>query len=83
MPKVVVYTANPCPFCSRAKALLKERGIAYEEIHLDYDDEPAWDALTKKSGLMTVPQIFADDRLIGGFTDLAALDQRDRLVSLK
>jgi glutaredoxin 3 len=81
--KIVVYTANPCPFCSRAKALLQQRGIHFQEIQLSYDDEDAWDELSKKSGMKTVPQIFSDDSLIGGYSELSALDRKDQLVSLK
>lgn len=80
--KITVYTAKPCPYCSRAKALLAERGLKYEEILLSYDDEPAWDALQKKSGMSTVPQIFYGDKLIGGYSDLAALDAKDGLKSI-
>lgn len=82
-PKITIYTQEVCPYCDRAKALLKGRGIPYTEIRLDYDDDAAWDALTQRSGMKTVPQIFADDRLIGGYTDLAALDRQDQLASLK
>jgi glutaredoxin 3 len=62
--------------------LLKERGLAYEEIRVAEDDDAAWDALEKRSGMKTMPQIFADGELIGGYTDLAALDGRDGLKSL-
>jgi glutaredoxin 3 len=81
--KVIVYTANPCPYCSQAKALLSRRGVAFEEKLISYDDEDAWDELEKRSGMKTMPQIFVDDRLVGGFTELAALDQKDQLGSLK
>jgi glutaredoxin 3 len=78
-----VYTADYCPYCMRAKALLKERGIEFTEEKLSYDDDQAWDALTKRSGLKTVPQIFHGDKLIGGYTELRALDAQDQLASLK
>jgi glutaredoxin 3 len=81
--KVKVYTMNYCPYCERAKALLTQRGVAYEEIRVAEDDDATWDALYKKSGMRTMPQIFAGERLIGGFTELAAEDARDRLASLK
>ena len=83
MAKVTVYTTNYCPFCSRAKELLKRRGIPFEEILLREDDDKAWDDLQKRSSMQTVPQIFADDKILGGFTELAALDQKDELAFLK
>jgi glutaredoxin 3 len=83
MAKVVVYTMDYCPYCERAKSLLQRKGISFEEIRLSEEDEASWDALEKRSGMKTMPQIFADDRLIGGYTDLAALDARDGLQSLR
>ena len=83
MAKVTVYTMDYCPYCERAKAMLKQRGIAYEEVRVAEDDDAQWDALYKRSKLKTMPQIFADDRLVGGFTELNELDQKDALASLK
>ncbi|MEN9722826.1 MAG: hypothetical protein RJB38_812 [Pseudomonadota bacterium] len=80
---VVVYTMNYCPYCERAKALLQRKGIAFQEVRLSEDDDAAWDALEKRSGMKTMPQIFADDHLIGGYTELAAQDARDGLESLR
>lgn len=80
---VTVYTMDFCPYCERAKALLKQRGIAYSEVRVPMDDEAQWDALEQKSGMKTMPQIFHGDRLIGGFSELSALDSQDRLESLK
>ncbi|MGZ3686909.1 MAG: glutaredoxin 3 [Bdellovibrionota bacterium] len=83
MAKIVVYTTEYCPYCVRAKGLLKQRGIPFEEKLIDEDDDATWDMLRKKSGMMTVPQIYADDKVIGGYTDLAALDAKDQLESLR
>lgn len=83
MKKVTVYTMESCPYCLRAKDLLKRRGIPFEEILVPMDDDAQWDALFKRSGMQTMPQIFAGDHLIGGYTDLAELDSKDSLVSLK
>jgi glutaredoxin 3 len=80
MKKVVVYTASPCPYCSRAKDLLQRRGIAFEEIKISWEDEKAWADLLKRSGLKTVPQIFVEDKCLGGYTDIAALDQAGELL---
>jgi glutaredoxin 3 len=83
MAKVIVYTMKNCPYCVRAKALLQQRGVPFTETLVDESDDAAWNELYKRSGMRTMPQIFADDRLIGGYTDLAALDSRDQLASLK
>lgn len=80
--KIKVYTMDHCPYCERAKALLKQRGLAFEELKLGLDDDAAWDALSARTGLKTMPQIFSEDRLIGGYSDLAALDAKDQLKSL-
>jgi glutaredoxin 3 len=83
MPKVKVYTMENCAYCVKAKQLLKNKGIPFEEILIPEEDEAQWDALFKLSGLRTMPQIFSGDQLIGGYSDLAALDQKDGLKSLK
>jgi glutaredoxin 3 len=72
-PHVRVYSTLICPYCIRAKALLKSRGIQYEEIDVTGDpDARAW--LVQATGRRTVPQIFIGDDPIGGFDDLRALD---------
>jgi glutaredoxin 3 len=83
MSKVTVYTSESCPFCVRAKALLKERGVSFSEVKIGWDDDAQWDALFQKSKLKTVPQIFNGDALIGGFDALNDLDKKDQLLSLK
>ncbi len=81
MKPVVVYTATPCPYCSQAKALLKQRGIPFEEIHMSYDDEEAWkQASIRSGGMKTVPQIYIDGQIVGGYTELAALDRAGELM---
>ncbi len=78
MAKVVIYSKTYCPFCVRAKNLLDGKGVKYEEIMVDSDPQLFAD-LKQKSGMLTVPQIFIDDQLIGGFTELAALDEKGEL----
>lgn len=76
---VQVYTTDYCPYCTRAKALLDKRGIAYEEIDVSGDDEKrAW--LTKATGRRTVPQIFIKGEPVGGCDDLYALDRSGELA---
>lgn len=65
----------------RAKDLLNRKKIAFEEINLDGKDQELAE-LRARTGQRTVPQIFIDDRLIGGFTELAALDAKGELEEL-
>ncbi len=78
MAKVLIYTKSYCPYCDRAKALFNQKGVAFEEVFLDAKPEE-FDALKKRTGMMTVPQIFINDQLVGGYTDLAALDREGKL----
>ncbi len=77
---VRVYTTTVCPYCIRAKALLKKRGITYEEI--DAGDDATRDWLVQVTGRKTVPQIFIGENAIGGFDELAALDARGELMGM-
>ncbi len=81
MSSVQVYTWGACPFCIRAKDLLSRKGIAFEEVNLDGKDDEL-QQLRTKTGQRTVPQIFIDGKLIGGFSDLAALDSKGELDRL-
>ena len=77
-PKVTVYTKQNCPFCVRAKRLLEKKGVAFEEIGVEGEDElRTW--LVEKTGQMTLPQIFAGERSLGGFSDVDALDREGKL----
>jgi glutaredoxin 3 len=81
MATVKVYTKKVCPYCTRAKALLDRKGVAYEEIDAEGDDAlRRW--LVGATGQMTVPQIFVGDRSLGGFSDIDALDRQGRLDAL-
>jgi glutaredoxin 3 len=79
---VKVYTTTSCPYCVRAKTLLKSRAVPFEEVDVTGDDEKrAW--LVKASGGMrTVPQIFVDGKPIGGSDELHALDRSGELEKL-
>ncbi len=72
MKKVEIYTWHFCPYCVRAKALLDKEGIAYTEHEIS-GDSSALEALKKKTGSGTVPQIFVEGEFIGGCDDLHAL----------
>ena len=78
MAKVLIYTKSNCPFCVRAKELLKSKGVAFEEVYLD-DTPDEYITLKNRTGLMTVPQIFINDELVGGYNELAALERERKL----
>ncbi len=79
MQDATIYTMDSCPYCVAAKRLLTERGVAFREVSLPLNDEALWEALARRSGMKTVPQIFLGEDLIGGFTDLAKLDRENGL----
>ncbi|KQY86508.1 MULTISPECIES: glutaredoxin 3 [Roseateles] len=82
MAHVKMYTTLVCPFCIRAKMLLKQRGVQQiEEIRVDLNPDER-DAMMNKTGRRTVPQIFIGDTHVGGCDDLIALDQRGELAPL-
>jgi glutaredoxin 3 len=81
MAKVVMYSKDPCPYCVIAKRLLTNKGIAYKEIDLTNHPEEI-QKLKDKTGWRTVPMIFINDKLIGGYDDLKALEQSGELDKL-
>lgn len=81
MSKVTIYSKSYCPYCDRAKALFKSKGVSYEEIMMDDKDEE-FAKLKQKTGLMTVPQIFINETLVGGYADLATLEREGKLDSM-
>lgn len=81
MPQVTMYSIRICPYCWRARKLLKRKGVAFEEIAVNRD--PAQRAImVERSGRHTVPQIFIGDQHIGGYDDMALLDSRGELDPL-
>jgi len=82
MPKVEVYSKFTCPFCYRAKALLKSKGVDFEEIEVSMGGEKRATMIQRSGGGSTVPQIFIDGAHIGGSDDLAALDRAGKLDAL-
>ncbi|CAM4117863.1 glutaredoxin 3 [Bordetella tumulicola] len=82
MSKVVMYSKDYCPYCSRAKTLLTERGVTDLEI-IRIDQDPAQrDVMIERTGRRTVPQIFIGDKHVGGCDDLVALDRSAGLLPL-
>ena len=80
-PKVVMYTTGWCPYCTRARELLKSKGVTIEEIDVDARPE-ARAEMTARSGRRTVPQIFIGETHVGGCDDLHELEAGGRLDTL-
>jgi len=80
-PAIVMYTTNWCPYCERARRLLKSKGASFEEIDVESAAEKRAE-MQARSGRRTVPQIFIGDTHVGGSDDLAALNDSGRLDSL-
>ena len=81
MARIQMYTTAWCGYCERAKALLKQRGLDYEEIRVD-DQADFRARLQELTGGWTVPQILIDGDPIGGYTELWQLDKSGRLAEL-
>lgn len=82
MAAVKMYTTEVCPYCVRAKALLKQRGVdAIDEVRVDLNPDERM-TMMQLTGRRTVPQIFIGDTHVGGCDDLFALDQRGGLLPL-
>ena len=82
MKKVVIYTGPMCNFCSAAKHLLNKKKINYEEIDIGYDEKKKEEMLKKSNGAKTIPQIFIEEKHIGGYVELKALENKGELDSL-
>jgi glutaredoxin 3 len=79
---VKIFTTTYCGYCVRAKDLLKRKGVSYEEVDVTGDDQARASLVEKSGGQRTVPQIFIGDTHVGGYSDLAQLDQEGRLEPL-
>jgi len=77
MNRIEVYSTDNCPWCERAKSLLRARGLDFEETDISSDQASALE-MTKRSGRRTVPQIFIDNVHIGGFDELSMIDLPDK-----
>lgn len=82
MARIEIYTKAFCPYCTRAKRLLADKGAAFEEYDITLGGEKRAEMLQRAGGRHTVPQIFIDDRHVGGSDDLAALNQAGKLDPL-
>ena len=82
MADVVIYSSNMCPYCFRAKALLKQKGASFREISVDMNPAARREMREKAGGANTVPQIWIGGIHVGGCDDLYALDARGGLNNL-
>ena len=79
MAHVEIYTTQVCPYCVRAKDLLKRKGVTHQEIRVDTDDSARDLMLERAKGRRSVPQIFIDGVHVGGCDDLYALESAGKL----
>ena len=81
MAEVIVYSTSYCPYCVRAKDLLKRKGATFTELNAE-DDKVREDMIAKAGGRRTVPQIFINGQHVGGSDELHALDKAGKLDSM-
>ena len=77
-----MYTKAFCPYCSRAEALLRSKGAAFDDVDITMGGPKRQEMIQRANGRTTVPQIFIGDRHIGGSDDLAALERSGELDTL-
>ena len=82
MAKVEIYTTTYCPFCTRAKSLLKSKNIAFVEIDVTEDDALREKMIELSGGRRSVPEIFINGKIVGGFDELKALNDAGKLDGL-
>ena len=82
MPEVVIYTTTYCGYCHRAKMLMEEKRVAFEEINLDEQPERYEEMLSRAEGRRTVPQIFVNGLGIGGCDEIYDLERKGQLDEL-
>ena len=82
MPPVTVYTTAWCPYCSAAKSLLREKGVAFTEIDVERVSGSRKAMVERAGGRTSVPQIFVGETHVGGCDDLYALDRSGKLETL-
>ena len=80
--KVEIYTWSSCPFCIRAKALLKQKQVDFIEYCIDGDNQARREMSAKANGRTSVPQIFIDEKHIGGCDDLHEIEATGKLDEL-
>ena len=81
MPEILIYTSNFCPYCIMAKRLLDKKGVSYTEINVEAQTGLR-EEMMRKTNRRTVPQIYIGDLHVGGFDELYALEQQNKLDAL-
>jgi glutaredoxin 3 len=82
MAKVEIYTQPFCGYCTRAKKLLDDKGVAYEEIDVMMEPARKREMIDRAEGRTSTPQIFIDGKPVGGSDDIAALNRKGELDKL-
>jgi len=82
MPNIIMYSTSTCPYCFRAKSLLQNKNVEFEEISVDGNPELRQIMANKSNGVTSVPQIFINDHHVGGCDDLYALEYQGKLDEL-
>lgn len=82
MAKIEIYTQPGCPFCQKAIMLLQAKDVSFDEINAPKGTKEREEAISRSGGKTTVPQIFIDDKAIGGCDDLMALNKSGELQKL-
>jgi glutaredoxin 3 len=80
--KIDIYTSNLCPYCHRAKELLRAKGLTFNELRINGNAELSAEVVERSGGMRTVPQIFIENHHVGGYDELNMLDQKGQLNSL-
>jgi len=79
MNKVEIYSGDFCPYCVRAKSLLKKKGVDFTEYNVQQEADKRIEMLNRSKGARTIPQIFINDRHVGGCDELYALEKKGEL----
>lgn len=82
MAKIDIYTSATCPYCKRAKALLRSKGAFFNEFEVDGNPELIAESVKRSNGMRTVPQIFIEDFHVGGYDALENLEKNGKLSAL-
>jgi len=79
--KIEIYSGDHCPYCVRAKSLLKQRDLAFTEYNVQQDQGKRAEMMQRSNGGRSIPQIFINDKHVGGCDDLYAIDKKGELES--
>jgi len=80
--KIEIYSGKYCPFCDKAKNLLRSKNLEFKELDVKENPDNMAEMQRRAPGARTIPQIFINDELIGGCDDLFALDKKKGLENL-